>query len=211
MNYPLFPVFLRLEGRTCLVIGAGSVAESKIESLLLSGAVIRVVAPAASPRIEQWAGEGSLTWEKRRFEPTDLDGAFLAVSAVSSPQVRAMVCREAQARGVLCNAVDDPQHCDFFYPAVVRRGALQIAISTTGQSPALAQRLRQALEQQFGPEYGEWIERLGKARSRLLKRKADPDWRRQILHRLASRERFERFLRRRAARRPTDGAQARSQ
>ena len=100
------------------------------------------------------------------------------------------VFREARRRGVLCNAVDDPEHCDFYYPAVVRRGALQLAISTGGLSPALAQRLRRELEEQFGPEYAEWVEQLGRSRQQILARDLKPEDRRKLLHELASREAF---------------------
>ena len=101
------------------------------------------------------------------------------------------VFREARSRGILCNAVDDPERCDFYYPAVVRRGQLQIAISTGGQSPALAQRLRRELEMEFGEEYSGWVEELGKVREKLLSSKLDSDHRKQLLHSLASRDAFE--------------------
>lgn len=197
MNPALFPMFVRLEGRRCLVVGGGPVAESKIESLLLSGAIVRVVAPQATARIEGWSREGRLAWEPREFAPADLEGMFLVVSAVSSPEVHHRVRREASSRAVLCNAVDDPGHSDFYYPAVVRRGALQVAISTGGRSPALARRLRQELEIHLGPLYGEWVERLGRVRQRLIERNMDPGRRQELLHRLASSERFELWKRRR--------------
>jgi precorrin-2 dehydrogenase/sirohydrochlorin ferrochelatase len=105
--------------------------------------------------------------------------------------VNAAVFREAGARGILCNAVDDPEHCDFYYPAVVRRGDLQIAISTSGRSPALAQRLRKELEQQFGPEYERCLEYLGAMREGLLQSEPDVEARRQRLHELAARRHLE--------------------
>ena len=112
-------------------------------------------------------------WEGRvarlPFRPAELESVFLVVAATSDPQVNDLVFREAQSRGILCNVVDDPERCDFYYPAVLRRGQLQIAISTGGSSPALAQRLRHELEQQFAPGYGEWLEELGEARCRLLR------------------------------------------
>jgi precorrin-2 dehydrogenase len=149
----LFPMFLKLEGRRCLVVGAGRVGESKIESLQGTGAELSVVSPRAPGRVTEWAAAGKLCWYPRRFRPKDLDQKFLVVSATSNLAVNELVFSDAKRRGVLCNAVDDPDRCDFFYPAVVRRGPLQIAISTSGQSPALAQRLRHDLEQQFGPAY----------------------------------------------------------
>src|SRR5438477_5419726 len=135
-------MFLKLEGRSCLVVGAGTVAEGKINSLLLSGAVVRVVAPRANAAVQEWARTSAIRWEEREFSPLDLDDVFLVVVATSSKDVNESVFREAKSRNVLCNVVDDPEHCDFYYPAVVRRGQLQIAISTAGESPTLAQKLR---------------------------------------------------------------------
>lgn len=184
----LFPLFVKLDGRPCLVVGAGPVGEAKIASLLRAGANVRVVAPRATHTVRAWARAGRIFWEARGFDPADLEGAFLVVAATSSVDLHERVFREAKRRGVLCNVVDDPERCDFYYPAVVQRGALQIAISTGGLSPALAQRLRRELEQQFGPEYEAWVEQLGQARQELFTRVMDPERRRRLLHRLASRD-----------------------
>ncbi|MEE8625890.1 MAG: bifunctional precorrin-2 dehydrogenase/sirohydrochlorin ferrochelatase [Acidiferrobacterales bacterium] len=184
----LFPLFVKLDGRPCLVVGAGPVGEAKITSLLRAGANVRVVAPGATRTVRAWARAGKISWEARGFDPADLDGAFLVVAATSSADLHERVFREAKRRGVLCNVVDDPERCDFYYPAVVQRGPLQIAISTGGLSPALAQRLRRELEQQFGPEYEAWVEQLGQARQELFTRVMDPERRRRLLHRLASRD-----------------------
>ncbi len=203
----LFPMFLKLARRPCLVVGAGAVGEAKIRSLLAAGACVRVVAPRTTPVIARWARSGKVIWEARNFQAADLEGMFLVIAATSSAELNAWVFREARRRGVLCNAVDDPAHCDFYYPAVVRRGDLQIAVSTGGRSPALAQRLRRELEEQFAPKYGAWVARLGKARQKLLGKASDPERRRRLLHRLASQQAFEQFicgrkgkLRRRSAR-----------
>lgn len=189
----LFPMFLKLEGRNCLVLGAGSVGEPKIRSLLDSGARVRVVAPAASKAVQEWSFQGELTWAQREFQLNDLDGMFLVVAATSSRQVNHEIYREAQERGILCNVVDDPPHCDFYYPAVVRRGQLQIAISTAGLSPALAQRIRKQLEREFPPVYGAWLEELGRERESLFQQGGDADLRRQRLHEIVSSEEFLRF------------------
>ena len=186
-------MFLKLSGRRCAVVGAGSVAQSKIESLLPTGALIRVVAPEATPIVAAWAEEGSLTWERRKFESADLDGAFLVIAATSSPAVNEAVFLAAEARGVLCNAVDEPERCHFYYPAVLRRGQLQIAISTGGLSPSLAARIRRELESQFGPEYGPWLEWLGKARRAVMAKSVTPARRRLLLERLAGQAAFRRF------------------
>ena len=188
----LFPMFMKLEGRSCLVVGAGTIGEPKIQSLLASGASVRVVAFTATAAVAQWAETGAITWEARAFNASDLDGIFLVIAATNSRDVNATIFREAGQRNILCNVVDDPEYCDFYYPAVVRRGELQLAISTNGHSPALAQRIRRELEVQFGPEYGEWLEQLGTIRQQLFASKIDPEERRRLLHELASREAFER-------------------
>ncbi len=187
----LFPMFLKLQGRRCLVVGAGNIAAPKIHSLLDSSGEVRVIAPWANPEVREWNGKGMIKWEQRRFEVHDLDEQFLVIAATSSAEVNGLIFREAQQRRILCNSVDDPDNCDFFYPAVVRRGDFQLAISTAGHSPALAQRLRKEFEIQFGIEYEAWVEDLGKTRKQLFQQDMDPEARRQLLHRLASREAFE--------------------
>ena len=191
----LFPAFLKLAGRTCLVVGAGQVGQSKIEGLLGTGAAITVVSPRATVTVQAWAESGRLRWHARNFEPADLDSVFLAVVATSSPLLNERIFQEARDRGALCNVVDDPAHCDFYYPAVVRRGALQIAISTDGKSPALAQRLRKRLEEEFDPAYAEWLDELGQARQQLFAQPMDRENRRRLLHEIASSAGFERFAR----------------
>jgi precorrin-2 dehydrogenase / sirohydrochlorin ferrochelatase len=191
----LFPMFLKLAARRCLVVGAGAVAESKIASLLEAGARMRVVAPEATQQIRSWAQSNSIEWQQRPFQPADLEGMFLVVAATSSTELHERIFEEATQRGVLCNIVDVPPLCDFYYPSVVQRGALQIAISTAGQSPALAQRLRKQLEDQFGPGYEEWLAQLGEARDKLYSTKMDPEERKRLLHEAASEEAFETFMR----------------
>src|SRR5688572_14511383 len=167
----LFPIFVKLEGRPVLLVGAGPVGESKVGGLLSAGAVVTVVAPTATPGIRKLAQERKIVWHPRVFDPGDLNGITLVVAAVPK-DVASSLYQEAQIRGVLVNSVDDPDNCDFYYPAVVTRGDLQIAISTAGHSPALAQRIRIELEQQFGPEYAHWIQQLGDVRRDLLDRKS---------------------------------------
>src|SRR5438552_5496341 len=193
----LFPMFLRLSARPCLVLGAGTIAESKIAGLLEAGGRVRVVAPEATPQVRSWAQSNSIEWHQRSFQPDDLTGMFLVVAATSSAELHQRIFEEATRRGVLCNIVDVPVLCDFYYPAVVQRGALQIAISTAGKSPALAQRLRKQLEEQFGPEFEEWLAQLGEVRDRLQSANANPEQRKRLLHEDASEEAFEAFLRNR--------------
>ena len=187
----LFPMFMKLEGRPCLVVGAGTIGEPKISSLIEAGASTRVIALKATSAVEEWARAGNIAWEARAFEFADLDGAFIVIAATNSRELNAAIFNEARQRNILCNVVDDPEYCDFYYPAVVRRGDLQLAISTNGQSPALAQRIRRELEIQFGPEYGEWLEQLGRIRQQLFATEMNPEERRQLLHELASSAAFE--------------------
>lgn len=172
-------------------MGAGTVAEGKIRGLIDAGAQVTVVAPKAVFQIRRWQWEGVLTWKPREFDPRDLDGISIVIAATNSHELNTEIYKEAQARNVLCNAVDDPGNCDFYYPAVVNRGDLQIAISTNGRSPALAQRLKGELEEQFGPEYEAWLQELGEAREQLFAAEVDPEARKRLLHRLASRDAFE--------------------
>jgi precorrin-2 dehydrogenase/sirohydrochlorin ferrochelatase len=182
---PLFPMFLRLAGRSCLVAGAGNVGEEKIRGLLEARARVRVIAPSATALISKLAREKKLEWLPRQFRVRDVAGMFLVVAATSSAEAHEQIWRAARQAKVLCNVVDDPERCDFFYGAVLRRGALQIAVSTSGRSPALAQQVRKRLEKQFGAEYAESVERLGRARSRALTSEADIAKRKRIAHRMA--------------------------
>jgi len=179
------------------VVGAGRVGEEKIGGLLRAGADVVVVAPSATRQVRSWAKKSSVRWKPRRFRPADLQGAFVVVAATSSAELHERIFRLARRRGVLCNVVDDPGRCDFYYGSVVNRGSLQIAISTGGLSPAFAQRLRKQLEQQFGAEYDLWLGEIGQARKRLFARKIEPERRKTLLHRLASELSFGEFLRRR--------------
>jgi precorrin-2 dehydrogenase / sirohydrochlorin ferrochelatase len=190
-------MFLKLVGRRCLVVGAGEIAEGKIADLLDARAAVRVVAPEATPQVQSWAEAGRLEWLARPSEPADLDGMFLVVAATDSPEFHEQIYTEAHNRGVLCNVVDVPELCDFYYPAVAHRGALQIAVSTSGQSPALAQRLRKELEEQFGPEYEAWLQQLGEERAKLFAANMDPEERKRLLHDLASADAFKSFSRKR--------------
>ena len=184
----LFPMFVKLEGRRCLVVGAGKIGEPKIAGLIETGARIYVIALQASDAVQQWAKAGRITLELRAFGTADLDQTYLVVAATASRDLNGLIYREAQRRGVLCNVVDDPEYCDFYYPAVISRGDLQIAISTNGCSPSLSQKLRQQLERQFGPGYAQWVAELGETRKLVLASNLDPQRKRELLQSLASRE-----------------------
>jgi precorrin-2 dehydrogenase/sirohydrochlorin ferrochelatase len=184
----LFPIFLKLAARPCVVVGAGNIAESKIESLLSAEACVTVIAPEALPRVREWAEAGELRWEPRQWREGDTEGAFLVVAATATNAVNRAVFAEASAAGILCNAVDDPPFCDFYFPSVVRRGELQIAISTAGESPALAQRLRKEINAQLPLDTGEWLMELGRLRREVTAVEPVGEERKLLLHELASRE-----------------------
>jgi precorrin-2 dehydrogenase/sirohydrochlorin ferrochelatase len=185
----LFPIFLKLTARPCLVIGAGNLAQSKIESLRAAEAAITVIAPEASPAIAELAQSGEILWHQRAFAEGDIaPGTFLVVTATNVPAVNRAVYLEATSKSILCNAVDDPPFCDFYFPSIVRRGDLQLAISTAGQSPALAQRLRKELNAALPLDLGPWLAELGNLRREVLQLEPLNDERKQLLHQLASRE-----------------------
>jgi len=191
----LFPAFLKLENRPVLVVGGGAIATSKIPSLLNAAARVTVVAPKLSCDLAELVRNRDLTWLPKPFEPSDLDGIFLVIAATNIRELNAAVFAEADKRNILCNAVDDIEHCHFYYGSIVQRGDLQIAISTNGKSPALAQRLRRELQEQFGPEYAAWLDWLGAAREVLRAQASSPETARRFLHEIASKPMFERFVR----------------
>ena len=183
----LLPIFVKLDGRRCLLVGAGNVALDKIGSLLRTGVRLRVVAPEARPEVRALAAEGKLEWVPRRFEISDLDGNFMVIAATDAPEVNSEVYRGAVERNIPCNSVDDIPNCDFFFGSVVRRGELQIVISTAGESPALAQRLRREIDEQLPEDLGEWLRNLGEIRREVLALHPRGEDRRLLLHRLAQR------------------------
>ena len=184
----LFPLFLKLDGRKCVVVGAGSIGAPKIESLLRAGGEVTVVAPEAQPAIAALSREKRIQWIERAFVAGDLDGALLVVAATNQKAVNQAVAEAARAAGILCNSVDDPPDCDFYYGSVVERGALQVAISTAGKSPALAQRLREELSALIPEDSGDWLDQLGERRLRILAALPPGEERKQALHQLARRE-----------------------
>lgn len=192
----LLPIFVKLDGRTVVVVGGGAIAEGKLGALLDAGANVRVVAPKVTPQIAEWHRAGRLRWNAKKFKPGDLEGSHLVVAATSAAGVNDAVFREADARGILCNAVDDNRNCHFYYGAVAKRGDLQIVVSTNGKSPALAQRIREELEREYGEDYGAWLDWLGAQRERLRAASSNPEQTKAKLHQLATRASLEQFRRR---------------
>jgi uroporphyrin-III C-methyltransferase / precorrin-2 dehydrogenase / sirohydrochlorin ferrochelatase len=163
-----YPVSLDLEGRRCVVVGGGTVAEHKVRGLLDAGAAVTVVAGTFTPALRELAARGELELLQRPYARGDLAGAFLTVAATDHGATNAEVFAEASEAGVLCNAVDDVAHCHFAAPSIVRRGDLTISVSTGGKAPALAKQLQGTLSAQFGEEWGELVEVLARARGAAL-------------------------------------------
>jgi uroporphyrin-III C-methyltransferase/precorrin-2 dehydrogenase/sirohydrochlorin ferrochelatase len=184
----MLPIFLKLDGRHCLLVGAGTIAREKISTLLATGLRLRIVAPEANPQIRRLATEGKVEWIEKCFDPSDLEGIFLVIAATNDPALNQAVYRAASRKQILCNSVDDVPHCDFYFGSVVSRGDLQIAISTSGQSPAVAQRLRREIDEQLPADLGPWLESLGNLRREVLATHPRSDARKALLHQLAERQ-----------------------
>ncbi|AEB09865.1 precorrin-2 dehydrogenase/sirohydrochlorin ferrochelatase family protein [Desulfobacca acetoxidans] len=172
----VYPVFLNIDGRPCLVVGGGAIGERKVQDLLLAGARVSVVSREATPTLLDLARRGEILYRQENFTPEHLDGMVLVIGATNNLQTNREISAAAQARGLPVNIVDAPALCTFIVPATVRRGELTLAIGTGGQSPALAKKLRQDLEQLFGSEYGPYLELLGAVRAKVLASRRDhPD------------------------------------
>jgi siroheme synthase-like protein len=164
LDTPFYIACLRLEGRSCLVVGGGDVGLEKVEGLLACGASVRLVSPRAISALEELAREGSIAWERREFAPEDLEGSFLAIAATGDTEVNIGVYEEAERRAMLVNVVDVPPLCNFILPAIVRTGPLAIAISTAGASPALAKRMKREIGEEYGRPYARLAEILNDSR-----------------------------------------------
>jgi precorrin-2 dehydrogenase/sirohydrochlorin ferrochelatase len=181
----LYPIFLKLEGHKVLIVGGGSVAEQKLEAVLRSATDVTVIAPEVTDRIRGWASEGRVKHVAQEYLDGMAQGYFLVIAGTDSEEVNRAVYAEARRHGALANAVDDPDYCNFYAPAVVSRGDFQIAISTGGASPALAQHVRQELERTYGPEYGPWTAWLGRTRAALRQALPRGEARKQLIRMLA--------------------------
>jgi uroporphyrin-III C-methyltransferase/precorrin-2 dehydrogenase/sirohydrochlorin ferrochelatase len=162
---PFFPAFIDLRSKPCAVIGGGEVAARKVRSLLAAGAQVRVIAPEPCSELEALFQQPTISHCRRAYAAGDLDGSALVFAATDDPAVNAAVYRDATALGILVNVVDDPDHCSFIVPSQIVRDGICIAISTQGQSPALARHLREKIEQTVPPAYGELANLLGRLRN----------------------------------------------
>jgi precorrin-2 dehydrogenase / sirohydrochlorin ferrochelatase len=179
-----YPMFVDLQGKRCLVVGGGEIATRKVQGLLDADALVVVVSPALCEALATLAVQGVITYQARPFRADDVLGCTLVIGATDQLEVNRAVCKAARAHDVWVNIVDTPEACDFIAPAIVRRGPLQIAISTAGHSPTLAKRIRMQLEEAYGPEYGRLLEKLGRERQRIRHLIRDPDLRKAYYERL---------------------------
>ncbi|MBE0466675.1 MAG: bifunctional precorrin-2 dehydrogenase/sirohydrochlorin ferrochelatase [Candidatus Desulforudis sp.] len=184
----LYPVFVKLAGQPCLVVGGGRVAGRKVRSLLEAGARVRVISPALADDLRELAAAGAIEYEPRGYRPGDVVGAMLVISAADDPAVNRAVAEDCRARRILLNAVDDPEHCSFYVPAALRRGDLTIAVSTGGKSPLLARKIRERLEAEFDPRYGDYLALIGEIRHNIIRNVTDPAEKEQLLEALVTPE-----------------------
>jgi precorrin-2 dehydrogenase/sirohydrochlorin ferrochelatase len=181
-----YPIFAVIEDLPCMVVGGGPVGERKVRDLLEAGAQVTIVSRELTPGLAELVHQGKIHYLKDAFRPEYLEGMVLVIGATDDREVNVKVSAAARARNIWVNIVDAPELCTFIVPAQVRRGALTIAISTGGTSPALARRLREDLEVQFGPEYGPYLDLLGAVRKKILEtRRGHPD-NAALFHRLAT-------------------------
>ena len=165
-----FPVSLNLAQKQCLVVGGGGIAERRVQSVLACGATVHVVSPEVTPWLAAAAHQGTLCWTRATFCPTHLQGVAVVFVATDDHQTNARIATLARQQSCLVNAIDDPQHCDFYMPAVVRRGALSVAIATDGQAPAFAAWMRKCLDRLLHPDLGRLVAHYARHRPALQRR-----------------------------------------
>ncbi|MDA8141603.1 MAG: bifunctional precorrin-2 dehydrogenase/sirohydrochlorin ferrochelatase [Desulfobacteraceae bacterium] len=170
-----YPICLDIKNRPCLVVGGGQVGTRKVLTLLECGARVTVISPEVTQALSALAAQGQIQLKRRAYRATDQQGTFLVIGATDDQALNSRIHADAEQTGRLCNIADQPEHCNFILPAVIQQGDLMIAISTAGKSPAFAKHLRQQLQNQFGPEYGRFLDLMGAARDRLLQQAHAPE------------------------------------
>lgn len=180
-----YPMNLDVEGKPCLIIGGGKVAERKTLTLLEYKAAVTIISPEITLQLTQLAENKQINYERRRFQPSDPGGFFLVLAATNDNQINALVAQEAKKRGLLVNVVDSPGDSSFILPATVQRGDLVISITTGGNSPALARKIREELEAVYGREYEIFVDLLGIFRQEILQQETDEQKRRLLFEHLA--------------------------
>ncbi len=179
---PYYPILVDLQGKDVLVIGGGTVAQRKIETLLEYGAVVKLISRQLTPTLNRYLEKGKIKFLDEEFRANYLDGIFMVVASTDDASLNHRISQEAGKKGLLINAVDQPSDCNFIVPAILRRGDLLIAVSTSGKSPALAKKVRVDLEDQFGLEYGTLLVIMGNLRKEILSRGLSQDENSRIFH-----------------------------
>lgn len=179
-----YPIGLDISGRRCLVIGGGEVGDRKAQRLLECGARVSIVGRELTPALAGLAQEGRIAHIPGDYDEEHLEGVFLVIGATDDRLVNERIYRDARKRGVLANIVDDPERCDFILPALCRQGDLVITVATGGKSPALAKKLRQELEERYGPEYEVLLKLMGELRSKIIDRGEGSDENRKLFETL---------------------------
>lgn len=177
----LFPIFINLDNKKCVIVGGGKVAERKAENLFAYGASITILSPSVTSKVQQWANEGLLNWRKKEFEKADIDGAFMVFASTDNYELNQLIANICHENGIMINSADDPEKCTFHVPAIIRRDSLGIAISTEGKSPLLAKKLRTEFEALIGEEYAEFLDMLAEVRTRIQESVSDINIRKKIL------------------------------
>ena len=172
---PYYPILVDLQGKTVVVVGGGAVAQRKIETLLEYGAVVNVVSRELTPMLERYLEEGKIKYLGEEFRENYLNGIFMVIASTDDASLNHRISQEAIKKGLLINAVDQPSDCNFIVPAILQRGDLLLAVSTSGKSPALAKKVRKDLENQFGPEYATLLAIMGNLRKEVLSRGLSQD------------------------------------
>ncbi|MBW2012747.1 MAG: bifunctional precorrin-2 dehydrogenase/sirohydrochlorin ferrochelatase [Deltaproteobacteria bacterium] len=183
-----YPVNLDIRNRKCLVVGGGSVGTRKVMTLLDCGAKVTVVSNEVTRQLLKLADSGSIVLKKRPFQISDLDKMFLVIGATDNPELNLQIHTQAEQVGMLCNIADRPEVCNFILPAIVNRGDLIIAISTSGKSPAFAKMMRKNLEKEFGTEYAEFLRLMGGIRNKLLNQDHEPEAHKPLFEKLIQRD-----------------------
>jgi len=182
----LYPIYLNLAGKNCLVVGGGKVAERKVATLLEYEAQIRLVSPEIGSNLAAWANLKLIELRARLFTPEDLEDIFLVFAATGDQAINKNITSLCREKGILVNAVDDPPNCDFYVPSILRRNSLCLAISTEGKSPLLAAKLRRELEKFIPEEYGDWVDILGDLREQIKDSDLSIEERRSIFETLVN-------------------------
>ena len=182
-----YPVSLDIRNRKCLVVGGGDVGTRKVMTLLECGASVTVVSPVASEKLLNLAETGLITLKKRAYIESDLNGMFLVICTTDKEKLNRQVSRNAEKLNMLCNIADRPDACNFILPALVKRGDFVIAVSTSGESPAFAKKIRKDLEKQYGEEYAEFLKLMGAIRKKLLGNSREPEAHKQLFEELLDR------------------------